>query len=218
MMQAHRSPKVASRDLARAASAGCRRRGSSCSSAAFLGPAGGQRGGNERQEQLVVAGDGVAVRSRSAAAVGGRGGTLHYILQRTVVLDKVEVRSSNRAERDAEIANDGNGFEKNFGQKNGGAPIEVDAAGMHLLNEGAEEAEIVMRGGAEGGAVGGAVHVRNVRADGEMNGDGDAVFVGGDEDAGIGVLGFDHAAREKLPAGFAVADADALRKLGDLVE
>src|SRR6266849_7009482 len=93
MMQAHRSPKVASRDLARAASADCRRSSSSCSSAAFLGPACGQRGGDQRQEQLVVAGDGVAARFRSAAAPGGRGGTLHYILQRTVVLDKVEVRS-----------------------------------------------------------------------------------------------------------------------------
>src|SRR5256884_7261988 len=94
--------------------ADCRRKGSSCSSAAFLGPAGGRRGGNERQEQLVVAGDGVAVRFRAAAAAGGRGRALHYILQRTVMLDKVEVCGGNGADRDAQIANDGNGFEKNF--------------------------------------------------------------------------------------------------------
>src|SRR5712692_1071944 len=218
MMQAHRSPMVASRDLARAASAGCRRTGSSCSSAPFLGPAGGQRGGHERQEQLVVAGDGVAVRFRSAAAVGGRGRTLHYILQRTVVLDKVEVGSGNGAERDPEIADDGNGFEKNFGQQDGGAPVEIDAVGMHLLHKRAEEAEIAMRGGAESGAVGDAVHVRNVRADGEMDGDGDAMLVSGDEDAGIRVLDIDDAAGKKLPSGFAVADADALGKFGEFVD
>src|SRR5258707_3737575 len=125
-----------------AASANCRRRGSSFSSAAFLGPAGGQRGGNERQEQLVVAGDGVAVEFRAVAAASGRCGALHYILQRTVVLDKVEVCGGNGADRDAEIAYDGNGFEKNFWQKDGGAPIEIDAAGMHLLHKRAEQPEV----------------------------------------------------------------------------
>src|SRR6266849_6358951 len=89
--------------------ADCRLRGSSFSIAAFLGPAGSQRGGNERQEQLVVAGNGVAVRCGSAAAAGGGRGPLHYILQRTVVLDKVEVCRVNRTKRDTEIAYDGNG-------------------------------------------------------------------------------------------------------------
>jgi len=46
---------------------------------AFLGPPGGQRGGNQRQEQLVMAGDGIAPGFRSAAAGGGHGRTLHYI-------------------------------------------------------------------------------------------------------------------------------------------
>src|SRR6202521_3443849 len=160
-------------------SADCRRKGSSCSSAAFLGPAGGQRGGNERQEQLVVAGDGVAVRFRAATAAGGRGGALHYILQRTVVLDKVEVRGGDGTERDAEISNDRDGFEKNFGQKDGGAPIEVDAAGMHLLHKRAEQSEVVMRGIAKCSAAGRGMHVRNVRADGEMDGHRNAALVRG---------------------------------------
>jgi len=146
------------------------------SRARFPWPASGQRSGDERQEQLVVAGNSVAVRFRSAAAVRGRGWTLHYILQRTVVLNKVEVRGGNGTERDAEIADDGNGFEKNFGEQDGGTPIEINAAGMHLLDEGAEEAEVVVRGGAESSAVGGAVHVRDVRTNGEMDGDGDAVL------------------------------------------
>src|SRR5258708_859192 len=96
--------KAAREDFLPHCLADCRRRGSLFSKAAFLGPAGGQRRGDQRQEQLMVAGDGVAVRFRSTAAVRGRSGTLHYILQRTVVLDKVEVRGGNRAKRDTEIA------------------------------------------------------------------------------------------------------------------
>src|SRR5258708_40276743 len=114
-------------------SAGCRRRGSSFSSAAFLGPTSGQRGGDERQEQLGGASDGVAVRFRSAVAAGGGGGTLHYILQRRVGLNKVEVCRGNRAQRNAKIAHDGNGFQKNFRQEAGGAPIEKGAPGMQRL-------------------------------------------------------------------------------------
>src|SRR3977135_1138711 len=101
-----RQMKASQKNFLPGSAADCRRKGSSGSGAAFLGPAGGQRGGDERQEQLVVAGDGVAVRCGSAAAVSGGRGTLHYILQRTVMLDKVEIRSSNGPQRDAEIAND----------------------------------------------------------------------------------------------------------------
>src|SRR5713226_1003678 len=136
----------------------------------FLRPTGGQRGGDERQKQLVMAGDGVAARFLSAAATRGGGGTLHYILQRTVVLDKVKVRSGNGAEGYAEIADDRNGFEEDFGQENGGAPVEIHAARMHLFDERAEKAEIKMRGGAESSAVSGAMHVGNVRADGDVDG------------------------------------------------
>ena len=166
----------------------------------------------------MVAGDGVAVRVGPAAAAAGGGGTLYYILQRTIVLDKVKVCRGDGAERDSQIANHGNGFQKNFRQKDGGAPIEIDAAGMHLLDKRAEEAKIVMRGIAERCAVGGGMHMRDVRADGEMNRQGDAVFVSGNKNAGIRVFDFDDAAREKLPGGFAVADANAVGKLGEFVD
>src|SRR6266849_3796667 len=89
---------------------------------------------------------------------------------------------------------------------------------MHLLDESAEEAEVVVRGGAERGAVGGAVHVGDIRADGEMDGDGNALFVGSDEDAGISMLDVEDAAREELAGGFAVADANAVRDLGHFVD
>ncbi len=166
----------------------------------------------------MVAGDGIAVRFRSAPATGGCGGTLHYILQRTVVLDKVEVRGGDGTEWDAEIADDGNGFEKNFRQQDGGAPIEIDAAGVHLLNESAKETEVVMRGVAKRSAVGGGVHVRDVRTDGEMDRHGNAVFVRSNEDAGTCVFVIDAAAREELPGSFTVADVDAVRKFGEFVD
>src|SRR5467141_1200282 len=89
---------------------------------------------------------------------------------------------------------------------------------MHLLDESAEEAEIEVRGGAEGRTVSGAMHVRNVRADGEMDGHGDLMLVGSYEDAGIRVFDFDDPAIKELPGGFAVADADAMRKFGEFVD
>src|SRR5260370_28774854 len=170
-------PETAGGEMVPADSLDCRRRDSSFSVAAFLGPARGQRGRYQRHEQLMMAGDGVAVRIRTAAAAAGSGGTLHYILQRTVVLNKVEVRGGNRAKRDAEIATDGDRFEKDFGQQDGRTPVKVNAARVHLLDAGAEEAEIMMRSEAESGAVGGAMHVGNVGADGGLNGNRTAELV-----------------------------------------
>ena len=53
---------------------------------------------------------------------------------------------------------------------------------MHFFHERAEEAEIVVRGGAECGAVGGRMHMGNVGADGEVDGDGNFVLIGGEEE------------------------------------
>src|SRR5277367_3523861 len=77
---------------------------------------------------------------------------------------------------------------------------------MHLLHERAEETEIEERGGAEARTIRGRMHVGNVRADGEMNGDGDALFVGSDEDAGVRIFYVQDPAVEELAGGFAVAD------------
>jgi len=62
------------------------------------------------------------------------------------------------------------------------------------------------------------MHVRNVRADGEMDGHGDLMLVGSYEDAGIRVFDFDDPAIKELPGGFTVADADAMRKFGEFVD
>jgi len=45
--------------------------------------------------------------------------------------------------------------------------------------------------------------------DGEMDGDGDAEFVGGGQDAGACVGDIDHRVMEELAGGFAVAEARA---------
>jgi hypothetical protein len=89
---------------------------------------------------------------------------------------------------------------------------------MHTLNETTEETKIEMRGSAESGAVDGGMHVGNVGADGEMNGYGNAVLVRGYENAVVSVFDFDDAAREELPGGFAIANSNALSKLGNVID
>ena len=89
---------------------------------------------------------------------------------------------------------------------------------MHLLHERAKEAEVMKSGGAESGAVGGGMHVGDVGANGEMDGDGDAVLVSVDEDAGICVLELESAAGKELAGSFAVANANARGELGEFVE
>src|SRR5271155_4986571 len=89
---------------------------------------------------------------------------------------------------------------------------------MHLFHESAEEAEIEERGGAEAWAVSGGMHVRNVRADGEMNGDRDTLLVSGNENAGGGVFCFDDTAGEELAGGFAVADVEARGQFRNFVD
>src|SRR5258708_23364815 len=105
----------------------CHRRGSSGFVRFFVRrrsrPAAGQSSGYQRKEQFVMASDGIAPRPLSFAAMRGSGGTLNYILQRTVVLNKVEVGGGDGAKRNAEIAHYGDGFQKNLGEQNGGAPV-----------------------------------------------------------------------------------------------
>src|SRR5271169_5067200 len=88
---------------------------------------------------------------------------------------------------------------------------------MHLFHESAEEAEIEKAGGAKARTVGGRMHVRNVRADGEMDGNGDALLVSGDKDAGGTVLYVQDATVEELAGGFTVADVEARGEFREFV-
>src|SRR5258707_1874053 len=74
---------------------------------------------------------------------------------------------------------------------------------MHVLHQRAEQMEIVVRGIAESRTISGRVHVRNVRADGEMDGHRNAVFVRGNEDARVRVFDSNNAARKILSRRFA---------------
>src|SRR5262249_9522595 len=205
-------------DLAPAGSWSCHLKGSSFSSAQFFRPARRQRPGDERQEQLMVTGDGITTGCRSATTACGRGGTLHYILHRAVVLDKVEVRSGNGSKRNTQVADNRNSFKKHFGQQDGRTPVEVDPARMHSLNESAEEPEIKIRGRAERGAVDGSMHVGNVGADGEMDGYRYVLPVSGDKHTRIRMLDLANTAVQNLGGRLSVTDANAMRELGKFVE
>ncbi len=71
----------------------------------------------------MVAGDGIAARLLSFAAVRGSRGAPHYILQRTVVLNKVEVGGGDGAKRNAKVAHDRHSFQENLREQDCGAPI-----------------------------------------------------------------------------------------------
>src|SRR5262249_18510856 len=75
-----------------------------------------------------------------------------------------------------------------------------------------------MGGRAESGAVRGRMHVRNVRADGEMDGDGDSVLVGCDENARGGMFEIELARGEEFSGGFAISDARIGSSGGNFVE
>lgn len=75
-----------------------------------------------------------------------------------------------------------------------------------------------MRGGAQIFARRSAMNVRNVRADGEMHGDGDFRAIGGGENAVVEMLRVGIFLREELSGGFAEADTGAFRESGHFVE
>src|SRR6266404_168293 len=204
----------------------CRRKGSSLSFARrsgaalcrFAGPAVRERGGDERQKQFMVSRNGKAAGNICVLAGCGGRWALHYILQRTVVLNEIEVCRGDWPQWHAEISNDGDGFQENFRQEHGGTPIEIYAARVHSFHERAEEAKVEMRGCAERGSVRGGMHVRNISADGEMNGDRYFVLVSGEEDAGGGVSWIELARGEEFSGGFAIADAGISGGGGNFVE
>ena len=72
----------------------------------------------------------------------------------------------------------------------------------------------MQRSRAEGRALRGGMHVRNVRANGQMNRHGDALLVCGNQQAQFRVFGFQNTAGEILSGRFTVANADAVSQLG----
>src|SRR5690348_10459034 len=169
-----------------------------------------ERGGEQRQENFVMAGDGVASGSFGGVRIfGGRRGALDDILQRAIVLEKIEIGRRDGTKRSAQIANNSDSLEEDFRQDDSRAPIEIDAAGVHPADEGAEEAEIMMRRRAEIFAGGSAMHVRNIGADGEMDGNRNRSFKCSEQNTLISVLCAKILPRQKFSGCLPQADASA---------
>ena len=131
----------------------------------------------------MVAGESVA----AAACVGV--GAFDDVDSGAVVLEEVEVDGGEIAERVAEVANDANGFEKDFGHDDGGPDVEIDAAFIEAADHFAEEAEVVVGRFADGSAVSAGVGVRGVGTDGDVDGDGEFPAVSAVEEAAVCVVG-----------------------------
>ena len=136
----------------------------------------------------MVTSDGEPPGAATFPSTGWGGGTPHNILDRPVMLDEVKIRGGDGVEGHSEITNDGNRLQENFRQEHGGTPIEKHTASVHLLHQGAKQAEIGEGRGAERGSFSRGMHVRNVRADGQMNGDGNSAPIGLDQHAGLRML------------------------------
>jgi len=148
----------------------------------------------------------------------GAGGTEQDILRGAVVLDEIEVGGGEILQGMAEAADDGKCLEKNFGKNDGGTEIEVNAAAVEPAHGRAEEAEVVVAGGAEGGAVGGGMHLKDVGADAEMDSEGDAAAISGGQERNIEVTSADARVEEKFSCRFAEPDATAMSGDGGFVE
>src|SRR5437773_1496796 len=113
----------------------------------------------------MMAGDGVPSGFVAVFARCGGGRALHYILQRSIVLHEIEIRSCDGAKGYTKIANNRDCFQENLGKHDGGSPVHIYTAGMHCFHQGGEEAKVMERGHSKSGAVGGGMHVRDVRSD-----------------------------------------------------
>ena len=80
-----------------------------------------------------------------------------------------------RDKRMTQIASEGHRLEKHFGQDDRGPDVQVYAA-FHPGDHRSQAPKIQQRGGADRRPIGRRMHVNDVRADGDMNRDGNAEF------------------------------------------
>src|SRR5579885_3467645 len=110
-----------------------------------------------------MTGESVAASSRMRVRA------LNHVDARTVVLQKIEVDGDEIGEWMSEIADDGNGLQKYFWHDYRRSGVDEYPAIMQACDERAEQAEIAMRGFAQGGAVCQGVRMRRVGADGDVH-------------------------------------------------
>ena len=110
--------------------------------------------------EFVVAGKGVA-----CAAL--HGGALYHVDARAIVLNHVEVGCDEVIDGVAQVAGNGEGFEKEFGEDDGGANVEVRAA-FKGGDDRAEDAKVFKGCAANGFAAGTGLLVYDVCANGDV--------------------------------------------------
>ena len=118
---------------------------------------------SKRQHHLMMPRD----RVSGAARRGVR--PLHHVHARAVVLQEIEIRGGEAGQRMPQVAHRGYRLQKHLRQHHRRAHIQVDAAVVQSGTQRAKQAEIAMRGAADGGRVGRRVRVRRVRADGHVH-------------------------------------------------
>src|SRR6185312_14551520 len=116
-----------------------------------------------RNHDFVVTGEGVTAASRLRVR------PLDHVHGGPVLAKKIEIHGGKVAQLAAQIADGGNGFQKNFRHHHRGARINIDSALVQLSNHGTKQAEIEVGCDAESGGVAGGVSVRRIGPEGDMD-------------------------------------------------
>src|SRR5262245_22944038 len=137
----------------------------------------------QRNHQLVM--------TRQMEATPGAAGDRppNDVRHRAVMLNEVEVGRGEILERVAEVADDGQGFQKDFRQGHRRTDVQIYAAAVQLFDHRGEEKKVAVSPGADGRAVRVRVNMNDVGPDRDVNGDGDFQKVSRMQDRVIGVLG-----------------------------
>ena len=128
-------------------------------------------GGEQRNHDFVMAGDGVAV------SAGARMRAFDHVDFGPIMLQEIEVDRGEISQRMAEVAHHGNRFQEYFWQHHGRANIEIDAAVIDVFDERTEQPKIMVRRTAQNVAFGGGMRMRRVCSDGDVHGDRSRVAI-----------------------------------------
>src|SRR5215469_474500 len=117
------------------------------------------------------------------AGAAGFGGTLDHISARAILLHEVHVGGGEVARVAPEVASEVESLEKNLGHDHSGAEVQHDPAREGASDRG-ETMEVIHGRGAYRPAIGGGVHMRDVRAERDVHGGWSTASVCSGEDTG----------------------------------
>src|SRR5262249_51215898 len=133
-----------------------------------------------------------------------------HVDRRPVVTLEVHIDGGEAAHAVTQVASQVERLHEHLGQHDRRPEVQVDAA-LELPHHGGEEAEVAQAALADGGSVGGGVHVHDVGPDGDVHGDRHARSRRRREDAGTpvwqtgGLDGITDGAAEPEPGGHSLA-------------